>query len=61
MTQAECRRQALEFIANSQHSGQQEDNDRAGSRRLGHLSLRLTPEKPYIGMVVVHAIRDNIT
>jgi len=51
----------LEFIANSQHSGQQEDNDRAGSRRLGHLSLRLTPEKPYIGMVVVHAIRDNIT
>lgn len=61
MTQAECRRQALEFIANSQHSSQQENNDRAGLRRPGHFNPPLTPEESYIAMVVVHAIQDNIT
>jgi hypothetical protein len=58
MTHAECRRQALEFVVNSQRGAEE---PQTGLPRPDNFSLRFAGGMPYIAVMVVDTLRDGDT
>jgi hypothetical protein len=58
MTHAECRRQALEFVVNSQRDAEE---TQTGLRRPDNFRLRFAGGIPYIAVMVVETLRDGDT